>query len=62
LNICTIYYFCHCFRWEIQEGGKIEEGDPIATIETDKASMALEYQDEGETAFTLNYYQNILYP
>ena len=34
-------------RWEKKEGDKIEEGDPIATIETDKASMALEYQDEG---------------
>ena len=31
-------------------GDKIEEGDSIATVETDKASMALEYQDEGQFA------------
>merc|ERR1712136_542459 len=33
--------------WEVAVGDEIGEGDSIATIETDKASMALEYQEEG---------------
>ena len=37
-------------------GDKIDEGDPIATIETDKASMALEYQDEGVIRFFIDGY------
>lgn len=36
--------------WEVAVGDEIGEGDAIATIETDKASMALEYQDEGYLA------------
>jgi len=36
--------------WEAKVGDKIEEGDSIATIETDKASVALEIQDEGYLA------------
>ena len=43
-RLISDYYF---FRWEKQEGDRIDEGDSIALIETDKASMALEYQDEG---------------
>ncbi len=41
-------------RWEIKVGDKIEEGDSIATIETDKASVALEIQDEGTSAICLH--------
>ena len=33
--------------WEKQEGDKIEEGDSIAMIETDKASMEMEILEEG---------------
>jgi len=36
--------------WETKVGDKIEEGDAIAMIETDKASVALEIQDEGYLA------------
>uniref|UniRef100_H2YN60 Acetyltransferase component of pyruvate dehydrogenase complex n=1 Tax=Ciona savignyi TaxID=51511 RepID=H2YN60_CIOSA len=36
--------------WERKVGDKLEEGDAVAIIETDKASMAMEYQDEGYLA------------
>merc|ERR1719466_474016 len=36
--------------WEIKVGDHIEEGDAIAMIETDKASVALEVTDEGYLA------------
>ncbi|XP_076802678.1 dihydrolipoyllysine-residue acetyltransferase component of pyruvate dehydrogenase complex, mitochondrial-like [Clavelina lepadiformis] len=36
--------------WEKQEGDKIEEGDSIAMIETDKASMEMEILEEGYLA------------
>merc|ERR1719466_625002 len=36
--------------WEINVGDHIEEGDAIAMIETDKASVALEVTDEGYLA------------
>lgn len=36
--------------WELKVGDKIEEGDAIAMIETDKASVALEIQEEGYLA------------
>jgi len=36
--------------WELAVGDKIEEGDALAMIETDKASVALEIQEEGYLA------------
>ncbi|XP_078490248.1 dihydrolipoyllysine-residue acetyltransferase component of pyruvate dehydrogenase complex, mitochondrial [Ciona intestinalis] len=36
--------------WEKNVGDKVDEGDSIAVIETDKASMALEYQESGYLA------------
>nr|CAB3238150.1 dihydrolipoyllysine-residue acetyltransferase component of pyruvate dehydrogenase complex, mitochondrial [Phallusia mammillata] len=36
--------------WEKQVGDHIEEGDAVATVETDKASVTLDYQDEGYLA------------
>jgi pyruvate dehydrogenase E2 component (dihydrolipoyllysine-residue acetyltransferase) len=34
-------------KWLVSEGDEIEEGDPIAEIETDKASMEIEAEDSG---------------
>ena len=34
-------------KWLKSEGDEVEEGDPIAEIETDKASMELEAEDSG---------------
>jgi len=34
-------------QWLVSEGDEIEEGDPIAEIETDKASMEIEAEDSG---------------
>ncbi len=34
-------------KWLISEGDEVEEGDPIAEIETDKASMEIEAEDSG---------------
>ena len=45
--VCLFLWFVFVCRWEIKVGDKIDEGDAIAMIETDKASMALEIQEEG---------------
>ena len=37
-------------KWNIQEGGKIEVGDLICEIQTDKATVGFESQDEGYLA------------
>jgi pyruvate dehydrogenase E2 component (dihydrolipoamide acetyltransferase) len=37
-------------RWIKSEGDEVEEGDPIAEIETDKVSMELEAEDSGTLA------------
>jgi pyruvate dehydrogenase E2 component (dihydrolipoamide acetyltransferase) len=37
-------------KWLVSEGDEIEEGDPIAEIETDKASMEIEAEDSGTLA------------
>ena len=37
-------------RWIKSEGEEVEEGDPIAEIETDKVSMELEAEDSGTLA------------
>ena len=34
-------------RWLKNEGDKVKSGDPIAEIETDKATMEVEAVDEG---------------
>jgi len=34
-------------KWLVSEGDEVEEGDPIAEIETDKASMEIEAEDSG---------------
>ena len=35
-------------KWLVKEGDKVESGDLIAEIETDKATMEVEAVDEGE--------------
>src|SRR5215210_8403118 len=37
-------------RWIKGEGDEVEEGDPIAEIETDKVSMEIEAEDSGTLA------------
>ena len=37
-------------KWLVSEGDEISEGDPIAEIETDKASMEIEAEDSGTLA------------
>jgi pyruvate dehydrogenase E2 component (dihydrolipoyllysine-residue acetyltransferase) len=37
-------------KWLVSEGDEVEEGDPIAEIETDKASMEIEAEDSGTLA------------
>lgn len=37
-------------QWKVAEGDKIEEGDALVDIETDKATMALESQETGVLA------------
>src|ERR687894_363369 len=37
-------------KWLKSEGEEVEEGDPIAEIETDKVSMELEAEDSGTLA------------
>ena len=37
-------------RWIKSEGEEVEEGDPIAEIETDKVSMEIEAEDSGTLA------------
>ncbi|MEJ7633125.1 MAG: biotin/lipoyl-containing protein, partial [Rubrobacteraceae bacterium] len=37
-------------KWLVSEGDDISEGDPIAEIETDKASMEIEAEDSGTLA------------
>jgi pyruvate dehydrogenase E2 component (dihydrolipoamide acetyltransferase) len=37
-------------RWAKQEGDRVAEGDLLAEIETDKATMGLENSDEGYIA------------
>ncbi|CAN5124131.1 pyruvate dehydrogenase complex dihydrolipoamide acetyltransferase [soil metagenome] len=37
-------------KWLVSEGDEISEGDPIAEIETDKASMEIEAEDSGTFA------------
>nr|XP_039249549.1 dihydrolipoyllysine-residue acetyltransferase component of pyruvate dehydrogenase complex, mitochondrial-like [Styela clava] len=34
-------------KWAVKEGDKVEEGDLLADIETDKATMAMEAENEG---------------
>lgn len=34
-------------KWLVSEGDEVEEGDPIAEIETDKAQMEIEAEDSG---------------
>ena len=34
-------------KWSVKEGDELKPGDVLAEIETDKATMALENQDEG---------------
>lgn len=34
-------------KWLIKEGDKVEPGDAIAEVETDKATMAFEVQEKG---------------
>jgi pyruvate dehydrogenase E2 component (dihydrolipoamide acetyltransferase) len=40
--------------WDIKEGQEIEEGDILASIETDKATIDFENQDTGYIAKILN--------
>ena len=37
-------------KWLVSEGDEVSEGDPIAEIETDKASMEIEAEDSGTFA------------
>src|SRR5215204_3320891 len=37
-------------KWLVSEGDEVSEGDPIAEIETDKASMEIEAEDSGTLA------------
>src|ERR687890_525469 len=37
-------------KWLVSEGDEVSEGDPIAEIETDKASMEIEAEDSGSLA------------
>src|SRR3712207_3976762 len=37
-------------KWLVGEGDEVSEGDPIAEIETDKASMEIEAEDSGTLA------------
>src|ERR671939_1527670 len=37
-------------KWLKSEGDEVQEGDPIAEIETDKASMEIEAEDSGTLA------------
>ena len=37
-------------KWLVSEGDEVSEGDPIAEIETDKASMEIESEDSGTLA------------
>src|SRR5215213_1117865 len=37
-------------KWLVNEGDEVSEGDPIAEIETDKASMEIEAEDSGTLA------------
>jgi pyruvate dehydrogenase E2 component (dihydrolipoyllysine-residue acetyltransferase) len=37
-------------KWLVSEGDEVQEGDPIAEIETDKASMEIEAEDSGTLA------------
>src|SRR5215212_248487 len=37
-------------KWLVSEGEEVSEGDPIAEIETDKASMEIEAEDSGTLA------------
>src|ERR671910_2818795 len=37
-------------KWLVSEGDEVSEGDPIAEIETDKASMEIEGEDSGTLA------------
>lgn len=50
----------YMYSWEKQVGDKIEEGDAVATVETDKASVSLDYQDEGNR-MTAKYTHVYLY-
>ncbi|MDQ3863551.1 MAG: biotin/lipoyl-binding protein, partial [Actinomycetota bacterium] len=34
-------------KWLVSEGDEVEEGDPIAEIETDKAQMEIEAENSG---------------
>ena len=38
-------------EWKLEVGGKINAGDVIADIETDKATMALESMEVGARGF-----------
>lgn len=42
---------CIFVRWAVKEGDKVEEGDLLADIETDKATMAMEAVNDGNLYF-----------